>query len=203
MESYAYNAVAYAFNLPEVINAIRMVNEDAVIVVVGMYNPMDGAVIDLGDGTVLDISEYLDYLVEAAELHGVLTAMCTGSAIYVEAPDVATDVPAVISLMDLIRGKVDFTPNDEGHEYIKDQILKALTVTKEEVTGLLGDADGDGDVDNVDAMFILRYSVHAIGADRLNLAVCDVNGDGAVDNVDAMFVLRYSVHSIDRFPASK
>ena len=67
-------------------------------------------------------------------------------------------------------------------------------------TGLLGDADSDGDVDNIDAMLIARYAVGRVTEDELNLCVCDVNGDGVYDNVDAMLVARRAIDLIPKFP---
>ena len=65
--------------------------------------------------------------------------------------------------------------------------MNALTVK------MLGDANDDGVVDSYDATLIARYDVGLIGADALNLAVCDINGDGVVDSYDATLVARYDV----------
>ena len=56
---------------------------------------------------------------------------------------------------------------------------------------LMGDADGSGEVDYVDAMIVLQYHTGIVGDDALNLAVCDVDGSGEVDYVDAMMILQY------------
>jgi len=67
--------------------------------------------------------------------------------------------------------------------------------------GLCGDVDCDGDVDAVDALFILQYVVGLrFGSDQcpapvdhLYLPAADVNCDGGVDAVDALFVLQHVV----------
>ena len=70
----------------------------------------------------------------------------------------------------------------------------------EEDPDLLGDANSDGIVNNVDAMLILQYSSGVTTNVTPNLSVCDVNGDGTVNNVDAMLVLQYSSGVLEKFP---
>jgi hypothetical protein len=78
-------------------------------------------------------------------------------------------------------------PNANGDAYIANQIMNALTIK------MMGDANGDGKVDSYDAALIARYDIGLIGAENLNLAVCDINGDGIVDSYDATLVARYDV----------
>ena len=59
---------------------------------------------------------------------------------------------------------------------------------------MLGDADEDGEVDSLDALLILRYSIDIIGADELNLENADVNQDGVVNGMDALLVLRMALN---------
>jgi len=66
--------------------------------------------------------------------------------------------------------------------------------------GLLGDVDGDGDVDSTDAMWILRYDAWEIEGEELCLLLADVDGDGDVDSTDAMWILRYDAWEIESFP---
>ena len=57
---------------------------------------------------------------------------------------------------------------------------------------LPGDADGNGAVDSVDALLVLRYALGLI--DGLPAyANADVNGDGAVDSADALMILRMTL----------
>ena len=62
-----------------------------------------------------------------------------------------------------------------------------------EVTGLYGDVDGNGGVDELDAMWIMR---HCIGLDtpaNCNWTAADVDGNGGVDELDAMWIMRYCI----------
>ena len=65
----------------------------------------------------------------------------------------------------------------------------------------MGDANGDGTVNYLDAMLIAQYYVGDIGDEDLDLSAADVNGDGVVNYLDAMMVAQYYVGDIDSFPA--
>lgn len=197
IEAYAYSSVAYACNLPGVVSAIREVNEDAVVIIVGQHNAFAGTTLAF-EGVEIDLGEYVDYLVTGAAVYGIGYCMITGDAIYVEAPDAATDMPAEIGMDTLIafmRG--DFSvlyPNATGDLYIRDKILNALNITTE---GLLGDANSDGVVNTLDARVIMMYNV---GLDvDINLSVCDVNFDGSVNTLDARAIMMYNVGLITEF----
>ena len=204
VEAYAYNAVEFATNLPALIGAIRAVNEDAVVVVVGMYNP-------IADVTAMGMdmaafAEYFDYLVEAVDVYGIGLAMLTGAMDYVAAPAVEIE-KAELGLADLgaLIEDADFSalyPSANGDAYIAEQIANALNLTfvVEEFAGIWGDADGDGFVTPIDAMLVLQYYIGAITEADLNAAVCDVDGDGYVSPVDAMLILQFYIEAITEFP---
>jgi len=200
VEAYAYNVVEYAINLPALLQAIREVNADAVVIVVGMYNPIDG-VTALGND-LSAFAEYFDYLIEAADAYGIGLAMLTNELDYVAAPEVEIE-KAELSLKDLgalLDGDAsNLYPSANGDAYIAEQIENALTLSFE-VGGLWGDADGDGVVTLIDAMLVLQYYVGDIDATELNVKVSDVDGDSAVSPIDAMLILQYYVGDIAKFP---
>lgn len=53
-----------------------------------------------------------------------------------------------------------------------------------------GDADGDGDVNIVDATFVQRYDVEILGEHDIFKPLADVDGDSWVDIVDATLIQR-------------
>lgn len=62
---------------------------------------------------------------------------------------------------------------------------------------LLGDVNGDGTVNSIDAALVLKY---ASGLDvSLNTAAADVTGDGLVNSIDAALILKYAGGAIDKF----
>ena len=143
VEGIAYGAVEYAIELPALINAIRTVNTDAVVIIVGQYNPMDGVVLEFGGMfgaplVTLDIADYINYLVDGVAAHGIAYSMITGDAIFVEAPQVDTDNTDMSwGLKDLMQFMVYgfgvLNPSESGDGYITNQILEALNISKIEV----------------------------------------------------------------------
>ena len=65
--------------------------------------------------------------------------------------------------------------------------------------GILGDVDGNGRVDIIDALLVAMYSVDSsIPADHIpNIALGDVDGDGDIDFTDAYLIGTYSVNPSD------
>lgn len=58
---------------------------------------------------------------------------------------------------------------------------------------VLGDADGSGDVDTIDATWIQRSLAGFKPSDSFNEAAADVDGDGDVTAIDVTFIMRYCV----------
>lgn len=75
---------------------------------------------------------------------------------------------------------------DAGLEYVGVTVLR----------GLKGDIDLDGDVDAVDALFALRYSLNLVELSNLQLRLGDVDGNGRVNGGDALMILRYVLELI-------
>lgn len=210
VESYAYGYVGFACNYTEAINKIHEINPDAQVIVVGMYNPLDGVAVTMNN-TEIAVGDYLEALVELSNLHYTAYAMLTPGTVYVNAPDVdtvntATTLDVMKFVMNLlVNGDKDLQANADGHVYIKNQILKALNITvkeEEPAKGLLGDADSNGVVDMYDATMILEYYAGIITAEELDVDVCDVDGNGVVDMYDATMVLEYYAGIITEFPAA-
>ncbi|MCE2449939.1 MAG: hypothetical protein J4F35_16675 [Candidatus Latescibacteria bacterium] len=62
------------------------------------------------------------------------------------------------------------------------------------ISGVLGDVNGDGQVDLFDALYVMLYSEAPSIAlpNHVDISLGDVNGDGAVDLVDALILIQYS-----------
>ena len=188
LECYAYSAAEYIFGMPKLIEAIQEVNPDAVIVIVGMYNPLKGVEISLDAETSLGFGDYIDYLVDIVAAQGFAYAVSTENVIYVDAREVETnsinsklDMMGMLTLLTKIQ---NMYPTANGHAYIKDQIMKALTLTY----GLLGDVNGDGAINILDLMRLANYFAVGNSIEMLN---SDVNGDGAVTILDLMRFANY------------
>ena len=79
-----------------------------------------------------------------------------------------------------------------------------LNIDQVEIWGknmLWGDANGDGVVDTVDALLLMRWVMGIEELDEENLDPwCDVNGDGVIDFTDALLIARKVMGIIDLFP---
>ena len=212
VEGLAYGAVEYAVELPALIAAIREVNADAVIVIVGQYNPLEDVVLEMG-GSTLDLSEYIGYFVDAVAVHGIGYAMITGDAIFVEAPEVDTNNTdtswSEIDLLKMLMNQKGFevlNPSESGDTYITNQILGALNITKievEEPAGLLGDADSNGVVNLLDAQKILKWYTGDPTANDINLDVCELDGKTGINLLDAQQILKLYTGEIPKFPVEQ
>ena len=67
--------------------------------------------------------------------------------------------------------------------------------------GILGDANGDGKINAMDAMIVSQYYVELPVS--INVDVADVNGDGKINAMDAMLISQFYVELIPEFPAKQ
>ena len=84
-----------------------------------------------------------------------------------------------------------------GHQY-KDGICSGCGLAEQD--GLLGDVNGDGEVDTTDAYLIVMYYNERIELDEAQLLAADVDGSGEVDTSDAYYIVMYYNERIDSFP---
>ena len=134
LEVFLFRVVAYACDLPVLVNEIHDRNPDALVVIVGMYNPLDGVIFEM-NGIELDIGDYVNYLVEAEAAHAMAYCAATGNAIYVDAREVDTvNQKSVLQLSNmlqlLMRQCEQLNPSEEGDSYIAEQILSSLVIAQ-------------------------------------------------------------------------
>ena len=202
IENYAYNALIYAYTMPEYVNAIREINPDAKIIIVGMYNPLKDVTLEISETQIVPIGEYLDKVVEAATLHANVYSLVTENVILVEAPDVenANKDTSLNMLQFFVAVNSSFAlyPNEAGHTYIKDQLTSALDITINK-TRPVGDVNNDGLVNIFDATGIQRYSAQLVDLSEEEKAFADVNGDGKINILDVTAIQRYVAGQIAEF----
>lgn len=134
IESYAFGYAKYLVDYPMLVNDIHNLNPEALVVVVGVYNPLQGAVVSV-DGTEIALGDYLNKVIDATGLYNLASAILLPNTIYVEAADVenSMDTSAAFSpaglAVKLARGTKEMLPTAAGYAYIKNQIVNALTVT--------------------------------------------------------------------------
>lgn len=212
VETMMFSSVSYAYLIPEMVDEIHAINPDAVVVIVGMYNPLAENTFNFG-GVKIDLGIILDCLVKMVSVHDLLYCMITEKAIFVNAPAVDTDMAAgelnADNVMnELVVNMAAMNPTEAGHNYIADRIWNALTVTVDINKWLLGDVNHDGVVDSYDAALMLQYDVLLIdeNTEGFYLTEGDTSGDGVVDSYDAALVLQYDVlliESVYDFPGAE
>ena len=80
-------------------------------------------------------------------------------------------------------------------------ILSLTTVTVSEPTIVLGDVNGDGKADNLDAALVYAYYNGKQELSARQQTAADVNGDGKADNLDAALIYALYNGKIAAFPA--
>ena len=119
-------------NYPAIINMIHEINPNADIYVIGLYNPMSEAT--LSKDIPIKIGKALDPVIMSLNLY--LAQLNPAKRYYTYVDAFNTSVLGTISLADFmgsdmnLAGMGDYTmyihPNDAGHAYIADQVLKAI-----------------------------------------------------------------------------
>lgn len=204
LEAYLYNCVAYAIKMPELIDQIHEINPEVLVAIVGMYNPLDGVTLNMGEGMNFAMGELFDEMVDLMGLYDIMYAMGHANTFYVYAPEVSTKLTKTeLNSLDIYRvflagkGK-DLNPSEEGQAYVCQQIMNALTVT---TPVLLGDVDHSGDVNFFDGMLVLQYYAGVIDETGLDVSVADVDAGGSIDFFDGMYMLQYYAGVIEKLPA--
>ena len=134
-EKIAYAVVAYAVDTKNAIEAIQEINPEAALVVVGMYNPANGLVIETEDAAI-DAGEYVEYAIDATNVYYTALAAANGNFAFVDVSDAETDgfaAPINVAALEvdqiiamLLDAEESMHANAAGHAYIKDQIMKAF-----------------------------------------------------------------------------
>ena len=78
-----YAVVEYAVTNVQVLEGIRVQNPEALIVAVGMYNPLQDMTVTVG-GEVIDIEALCQYLIEVTDVYNLLYAVVSQNVVFVE-----------------------------------------------------------------------------------------------------------------------
>ena len=144
LESYLYSCVGYAMNYTEVLNTIHAINPSAQVIVVGAYNPFEGLVFE-----DINVGKYFGAVIDFSNVYLTGYAMAVPNTIFVAAPDVELLAAPSGDYMGYVLALMggNLYPSDNGHEYIKDQILKAVTVETAKADDDDDDKKDDDDTD--------------------------------------------------------
>ena len=135
IEKLVYTVVSYATETVKAVETIKAINEDATLVVVGMYNPANGLKLNTGDA-VINAGEIFEYVIDATNLYYATYAVADGGFAFVDVSDTTTagfntvidasalDMTALTNM--ILDAGASMHANAEGHKYIKEQIDAAL-----------------------------------------------------------------------------
>ncbi len=139
VESVAYVMVRFCIESMRALEAIAEINPAAEIIVIGMYNPFEGMVIDMA-GESIDIGTLFEYVIEASDLYYSLHALF-GNVTFVAAPDAEVVGVGTISIgenaslgtlaLKLRSISKKMLATEAGQQYIADRLLEAVTFTEE------------------------------------------------------------------------
>lgn len=146
-----FAVVDYAVRNIATIEQLHEANEDALIVTVGMYNPLQGLNI-IVDDTTIDVEALTQYLIEVTDVYNLLYAMASGNTVFVDVCEAEVDglqQPIVIgdasnynsiaaALNALMRyfysNPGNLYANEAGHAYIAEQLLNAIEKAEHETS---------------------------------------------------------------------
>ncbi len=149
-EELVFNTVAYLINNIKSLEAIKAINPDALIAVVGLNNPVKGLTANI-NGETINLGEYVEYFIEATNVYNTIYASASENVIFVEADgaeiagyqgainidtsNLSTIGNAIVPLSYKIANGAVVT--EAGHNYIANQIKEAIA--------LVDHIDEDGD----------------------------------------------------------
>jgi len=128
IEQYAFKYVVYAVNVEKAAKQIAAINPDAMIVVIGAYNPVSEMTYTVGD-TTIELGAYIDYLFDAFGVYDLAYAIVTEDFTYVDAPDVDVLLDEMVLSTELLAQLTlnNLMPSPEGHAYIAGQVYNAIS----------------------------------------------------------------------------
>ena len=151
-----------------------------------VYDPTVAIVTACGPGS--DVLCNPAYGPGTVRLVGVSLDGLDGENVLADITFQATGLPGSASLLDV--RVVDVTDAAGADLSPQVRVMDGTLVVGEHDTETVGDVDCDGDVDAVDALWVLRLTA-GLPADVQCLAAGDADCDGDADAVDALLILRY------------
>ena len=140
-ESYLYGNLEFQKKYDEIMLLLYAFNPNATVILLGNYNAFRQVDLTIGDVSV-ELSEAYKSIVKISSVHSFAYAVAMPNVIYVDIPDVQTNYEYYVaagyienSVENFLGAYIsDITTTQAspiGNEYIKNQILAALTVTCE------------------------------------------------------------------------
>ncbi len=138
VERLLYECVVYCFETINAVKEIRKYNSNAVVLVLGLYNPLRNLVFNSGTQT-LDISDIMDQMIDFCNVYLLKHTSGMKNTAFVEACDASTTGFGSVTinaqdqnatkkeLLRIVNASNKQYANKDGHNYMRSQVLNALT----------------------------------------------------------------------------
>ena len=138
VERLLYECVVYCFETVNAVKEIRKYNSNAVVLVLGLYNPLRNLVFNSGTQT-LDISDIMDQMIDFCNVYLLKHTSGMKNTAFVEACDASTTGFGSVTinaqdqnatkkeLLRIVNASNKQYANKDGHNYMRSQVLNALT----------------------------------------------------------------------------
>ncbi len=132
VESYLYSFISFQMTYAEVVTTLQTINPEAVVILVGQYNPYVGVEIE----SSVDLGGLYDAVSSFMTVAPILYARSNANTIYVDitaTETIYTAADGAYGWMDILSDHTLAHPSEAGHTYILQQILEAVDVSCEHV----------------------------------------------------------------------
>lgn len=138
VEHLLYECVSYCFETVNAVNEIRKHNSNAVVLVLGLYNPLRNLVFTSGTQS-LDISSIMDEMIKFCNVfllkrtgsmkNTAFVAACDASTTGFGAVNIETQDQNTLQreMLKIVNASNKQYANKDGHNYMRDQVLNSLT----------------------------------------------------------------------------
>lgn len=129
VEQLVYSLVSYAVETAEAVEAIKTINADATVMLVGMYNMLDGVMVKM-NGEETDLGEYFDYVMTAVDTYNMIYAVVSGNVTIVDVSEASVDgavidvdaMMALIAQLEMMKAEIEELLKTDDIFAVVDQI---------------------------------------------------------------------------------
>lgn len=137
LEYMLYECVVYSHETMKAVQAIRTLNTDAVVLVVGLYNPMRGLSFT-ANGKTINMGGMIDEMIEVCDAYLLKQTKNMKKVAFIDVSNTSTNgytniqlnvnnSDALNSQLNEVKNALDKQyANQAGHDYIRDQVLNSL-----------------------------------------------------------------------------
>ncbi|MBQ8831797.1 MAG: DUF4465 domain-containing protein [Oscillospiraceae bacterium] len=172
-----------------------------------------GGILGADNGTATISNVYSASITEGANVGGILgsdmdtaTTSTAANAYYLDTSASADIIGGISKTETELKSSELLTALGAGYKEDTGTInsgYPVLTWEVSEAAYLLGDVNGDGKINAVDAALTYKYVNNKTELTEAQLLAADVNGDGKVTAVDAALIYKYVNNKLDVFPAEQ